>query len=143
MSILMGSHAEISHDLLLARSLKKFPTLTDDILHAAVGISGEAGELLDAVKKHWAYGKPLDMVNVIEELGDLEYYMRAMYKVLNLNRDDVLMANIEKLNKRYPSGYTNEAALARADKVPDMSNEAHELRVLNDQQDKQENGGNI
>src|ERR1035437_131468 len=42
------------------------------ILHMVVGISGEAGELLDAIKKQVIYRKPLDRENVIEELGDIE-----------------------------------------------------------------------
>jgi hypothetical protein len=36
------------------------------MLHCVVGISGEAGELLDAVKKTWVYGKALDHDNLIE-----------------------------------------------------------------------------
>lgn len=40
-------------------------------LHMAIGISGEAGELLDAIKKATIYRKPLDIANVREECGDL------------------------------------------------------------------------
>lgn len=39
----------------------------------ATGVSGEAGELLDAVKKSVVYKKPLDRENVVEELGDLRH----------------------------------------------------------------------
>jgi hypothetical protein len=46
--------------------------------HHATGISGEAGELLDAIKKVMIYNKPLDRENVIEELGDLEWYMEGL-----------------------------------------------------------------
>ena len=47
-------------------------------LHAAVGICGEAGELIDAVKKNWIYGADLDLENVLEECGDLLFYVAAM-----------------------------------------------------------------
>jgi NTP pyrophosphatase (non-canonical NTP hydrolase) len=87
------------------------------LLHAAVGIAGEAGELLDAVKKTWVYERPLDIANLVEELGDLEFYMQAMRAELGITREQVLEANVQKLLKRYPTGYTNEAAIARADKV--------------------------
>lgn len=99
---------------------ERFKTFPGDpnqtLLHAAVGVSGEAGELLDAVKKTWAYGKPLDLENVIEELGDLEFYMQAMRDHLSLTRSEIIEANMAKLSKRYPTGYTDAAAIARADK---------------------------
>ncbi|NQZ74608.1 MAG: nucleoside triphosphate pyrophosphohydrolase family protein [Ekhidna sp.] len=87
------------------------------ILHMAVGISGESGELLDAIKKCCIYQKPLDRVNVIEELGDLEFYMEGLRTGLGITREETIKANINKLGKRYSSGtYSNEQAQARADK---------------------------
>lgn len=92
-----------------------------ELLHMAIGIAGEAGELLDAIKKHTLYNKPLDMDNVIEELGDLEFYMEGCRQVLQLHRNEILRKNHEKLlsgkNARYKEGkYSNEQAQARADK---------------------------
>jgi NTP pyrophosphatase (non-canonical NTP hydrolase) len=88
-----------------------------DALHMAVGISGEAGELLDAIKKWAIYQKPLDLENVIEELGDLEFYMEGLRQSLNLTRIETLMENIAKLQKRYSRGeYSNDQANERADK---------------------------
>ena len=93
-----------------------------NILHMAVGISGEAGELLDAVKKAWAYGKPLDTENVIEELGDLLFYIQGMINLIEdcedfpLNLDDLVMLNMKKLYERYPNGYTDADAIERKDK---------------------------
>lgn len=86
-------------------------------LHMAVGVSGEAGELLDAVKKAAIYCKPVDITNVIEELGDLEFYMEGIRQGLGITREQTLEANIDKLSVRY-SGlkYSNEAAINRADK---------------------------
>lgn len=88
------------------------------ILHMAVGVSGEAGELLDAVKKAAIYRKPLDRENVIEELGDLEFYMEGLRQGLNISREDTLDANIAKLGKRYEGlVYSDKAAQDRADKA--------------------------
>lgn len=87
------------------------------IQHMAVGVSGEAGELLDAVKKYVIYQKPLDRENVIEELGDLEFYMEGLRAGLGITREETIRANIAKLGKRYASGaYSNEQAITRADK---------------------------
>ena len=70
------------------------------LLHMAVGVSGESGELLDAVKKATIYRKPLDRENVIEELGDLEFYMEGLRQGLNITREATLEANISKLGQR-------------------------------------------
>jgi hypothetical protein len=87
------------------------------ITHMAMGISGEAGELLDAIKKHVIYRKPLDMQNVIEELGDLEFYMEGLRQGLGLTREQCIAENINKLGKRYNAGkYSDESAITRADK---------------------------
>lgn len=86
-------------------------------LHMGVGVSGEAGELLDAVKKYVIYDKPLDRANVVEELGDLEFYMQGLRAELGITREETLQANIAKLSKRYHSGgYTDAQAQQRADK---------------------------
>jgi len=91
---------------------------TAHLLHMAVGVSGEAGELLDAVKKAAIYVKPIDRANVVEELGDLEFYMEGLRQGLGITREETLVANIVKLSVRYNGlKYTNEAAQARADKV--------------------------
>ena len=87
------------------------------LIHMVLGISGEAGELLDAVKKHTVYNKPLDRQNVIEELGDLEFYMQGLRDSLSISREETLKATIDKLGKRYPNrSYSNQDAIARADK---------------------------
>lgn len=109
----------------LVRNLKKDPLdivmeMTGDkadLLHMVMGVAGEAGELLDAVKKHTMYDKPLDIVNVVEELGDIEFYLEGIRQVLKLNRDYILMTNTQKLQKRYASGkFSNQQAQDRADK---------------------------
>lgn len=88
-----------------------------DLIHAILGISGEAGELLDAIKKHTIYNKPLDVENVVEELGDLEFYLEQLRQALSISREETLQANIKKLRKRYPSGYSDQLAQDRLDKV--------------------------
>lgn len=89
-----------------------------DLIHAVMGITGEAGELLDGIKKHVIYDKDLDLENVIEELGDMEFYMEQLRQRLGITREQTLEANIAKLKVRYDGlKYTDAAAQKRADKV--------------------------
>ena len=86
-------------------------------LHAAVGIAGEAGEVLDAVKKTWIYGKELDRENILEEAGDLLFYITALLTENGFTLDEAMQANIDKLARRYPAGWSQKAAIERADKA--------------------------
>ena len=89
-----------------------------NLWHMATGISGEAGEVEDAIKKHVVYQKPLDVENVKEELGDLLFYMSNLMQSVGLSFKDVLQHNIDKLSVRYSSGkYSDEQAQQRADKL--------------------------
>ena len=88
------------------------------ILHMVVGISGEAGELLDAVKKWAIYNKPLDRENILEELGDIEFYLEGFRQAIGATRETILNNNIAKLSDRYSSGsYSDDQAISRADKA--------------------------
>jgi len=88
------------------------------LLHMVVGVAGEAGELLDAIKKHVVYNKSLDFKNVIEELGDIEFYLEGLRQKLGIPREATLIANKFKLADRYKGlQYSDKAAQDRADKV--------------------------
>lgn len=85
--------------------------------HMASALMGEAGELFDAVKKQAIYGKELDLQNVIEEMGDCEFYLEGLRASLGITRGETLDANMRKLGKRYSSGsFSNQQAQDRADK---------------------------
>ena len=94
------------------------------LLHMAVGVSGEAGELLDAVKKHCVYQKPINIEHVVEEAGDILFYLTGLLNELDMSLEDCIIANREKLSKRYASGsYSNEQAISRADKAEEVKQE--------------------
>jgi NTP pyrophosphatase (non-canonical NTP hydrolase) len=87
------------------------------LLHAALGICGEAGELADAIKRHVIYGKDLDLKNVIEELGDLRFYLQAVANLVKIPEHTILQENGNKLSERYKKlQYSDQAAIERADK---------------------------
>lgn len=92
-----------------------------DLVHMVMGAAGEVGELTDAIKKHVMYNKDLDRENVIEELGDIEFFLEGIRQVLGISREETLEHNMIKLTKgdkaRYKGGvYTDKAAQDRADK---------------------------
>lgn len=96
---------------------KRLRTPVDTLHHAATGISGEAGEALDASKKEWAYNKPLDFENMVEELCDLRFYYQAMLNLLGITDQEVQAFNMHKLYRRFPGGvYSDKAAQERKDK---------------------------
>ncbi len=88
-----------------------------DAWHMATGIAGEGGECLDAIKRWAVYQKPLDRANVIEELGDLEFFMEGLRQRLGITREETIAGNMAKLDIRYRAGYTDAEAADRADKA--------------------------
>jgi NTP pyrophosphatase (non-canonical NTP hydrolase) len=90
---------------------------TAHLLHMIVGLAGEVGELLDTIKKHSIYCKDLDLDNVIEELGDIEFYLEGIRATLGIERDETIEHNIIKLSTRYGQEYSNQAAIERVDKA--------------------------
>jgi NTP pyrophosphatase (non-canonical NTP hydrolase) len=114
----------LTHPQLVTRLVKDGVTIKEEltpsdahVIHMTMGICGEAGELLDAIKKATIYRKPIDRTNVIEELGDLEFYLEGLRQELGITRKETLEANIEKLKKRYEKlSYSDQAAQERADK---------------------------
>lgn len=87
--------------------------LTIRVLHAAMGLCTESAEVMDALKKTIFYGKPLDVVNVKEELGDVFWYLAIACDELGVSFEDIQRRNIEKLKARYPEKFTPEKALNR------------------------------
>jgi NTP pyrophosphatase (non-canonical NTP hydrolase) len=84
-----------------------------NLLHAAMGISTESGELMDAFKRKIFYGKPLDVVNVKEEIGDIMWYVAILLRELDLDFHELLQLNIDKLRARFPEKFTEHHALNR------------------------------
>jgi NTP pyrophosphatase (non-canonical NTP hydrolase) len=86
---------------------------TARLIHYALGIGSEAGELQDALKKYVAYGKPLDLVNLKEEVGDLLWYIARICDTAGFSIEDAMETNIAKLKARYGHKWTQQAALNR------------------------------
>jgi len=76
------------------------------VLHAAVGISGEAGEVLDTAKKTWVYGKELDRENILEESGDLLFYISALLTETGFTMEEA-MTKVHTLADQFAQALAN------------------------------------
>lgn len=83
------------------------------LLHAVMGLGDEAGELIKAVKDHVFYGKKLDRLNLVEELGDVRWFMAVACDVLGVTMADVECANLAKLRRRYGENFSKAGAVDR------------------------------
>jgi len=77
------------------------------LLTAAFGMTAEAGEFTEVVKKIFLQGKPYNEENVFHlkrELGDICWYLAQACMALDTNFEEVLQMNFDKLSARYPEG---------------------------------------
>lgn len=85
----------------------------DILINGVMGLCGESGEVIDIVKKHLAQGHELNKNKVIEELGDVLWYVAEIAYVLNVDLEDVFEENINKLSKRYSNGFSVNESINR------------------------------
>lgn len=77
------------------------------LLTACIGISAEAGEFMEIMKKIIFQGKEWNEENefhIKRELSDIIFYIQTACLALNVDIDDIIKMNIEKLEARYPGG---------------------------------------
>jgi len=80
------------------------------LLTGSIGIASEGGEFAEIVKKCIFQGKPLDNETIFHakrELGDIIWYWVNSCRALDLDPNDVMAENVEKLKSRYPGGNFN------------------------------------
>ena len=83
------------------------------LINGVMGLCGESGEVIDIVKKHLAQGHELNKDKIIEELGDVLWYVAEVAYVLDVKLEDVFTLNIEKLSKRYKNGFSVSDSINR------------------------------
>lgn len=84
-----------------------------DIVNAALGLAGEAGEVADLVKKWSFQGHELDVPRIVEELGDVLWYIALAAEALNIDMAEIMSRNVQKLLRRYPEGFDPERSVHR------------------------------
>ena len=83
------------------------------LLHHAIGLATESGEILDQLKKHIFYGKPLDIINLEEECGDASWYLAGFANTLKTTLKNIFQKNHNKLFSRYGEKFSQNAAINR------------------------------
>lgn len=83
------------------------------LLDGLMGLNGEAGEAIDICKKWLFQGHNFDREHLIEELGDIAWYLAITCTALNVKLGTVMEDNIKKLSKRYPEGFTAAQSINR------------------------------
>ena len=85
------------------------------ILNGAMGLNGEAGEVIDILKKYMFQGHKLDTEHIAKELGDCVWYLAVCAKGAGYTLDEIAKMNVSKLRNRYPDGFEVEKSLHRAE----------------------------
>ena len=101
-----------------ARTIRPGLVGTRLMTNAALGLTGESGEVAELIKKHLFHDHPLDTQKVMKELGDVLWYIAAMATAVGVTLDQVGQMNVDKLRLRYPDGFDSNKSINR--KVNDV-----------------------
>lgn len=101
--------AKMVHNLMQGR----IHNLDSELLHAALGMGTESGEIQTIVKRNMFYNEPIDILALKAELGDLLHYIQMCAEAVGSSIEEIMAINIAKLTTRYPNGYTRDKALVR------------------------------
>ena len=100
---------------LAMRTLNPALSPKDVLINAVMGLCGESGECIDIVKKWLAQGHELDREKLAKVLGDVAWYLAEAATALEIPLEQILEANIEKLKRRFPEGFSVEASVNRTE----------------------------
>lgn len=98
---------------LALRTLNSNLSQKDVLINGVMGLCGESGEAIDIVKKHLAQGHPLDKEALAMELGDIAWYLSETAYAIGYPLEDILQMNINKLDARYPEGFSTDRSINR------------------------------
>ena len=87
----------------------------DVLINGVMGLCGESGEAIDIVKKWLAQGHELDRDALAGELGDIAWYLAETAYALDIPLEDIFAANIDKLKRRYPEGFSEARSRERTE----------------------------
>lgn len=95
------------------RTAGEYDTDYDKLRNAVYGLNGEAGEVIDLLKKHEFQGHDLPDEKLIDECGDVLWYCALLADALGFSLEEVMNRNIDKLRKRYPDGFDKNRSINR------------------------------
>lgn len=95
------------------RTLNKELSKEQQISNMIFGANGELGEVTDILKKHLYQGHEINKQHLAEEIGDTLFYIVNLCSIYDINIEDVLQMNVDKLKKRYKNGFSIESSINR------------------------------
>lgn len=101
------------YQMLVDRSARPDDDQKLNLAIAGLGVTGEAGEVADIIKKYVGHGHILNTTKLIEEMGDTLWYIAHICNLLDVDLMEVAEGNIEKLRRRYPEGFSEERSRDR------------------------------
>lgn len=101
------------YQMLAQRTSNKELTKGMRVINGALGLCGESGEVADLIKKAYMQGHVIDRDKILEELGDVCWYIAEMATALDLPMELILDNNITKLRRRYPDGFDPDRSINR------------------------------
>ena len=114
-----GSSTLAAYQQAAGRTINRSLTTEQRMVDAAAGLAEEAGEVLGLVRKHVFMHHELDRARLVTELGDALWCLTGVAAAVGVSLDEVAAANVEKLRRRYPDGYSDSASARRGDTAPD------------------------
>ena len=89
------------------------------LINGLMGLNGEAGEAIDLLKKALFQGHELKKERLVEELGDCLWYLTLTARTIGVKLEDIANANILKLVKRFPDGFSEHNSVNRDNDIPE------------------------
>lgn len=87
----------------------------NNVTNYAMGLGGEAGELIDLLKKVLHHGHDFERHKFVGEVGDVLHYLSGLCTMYDISLEECATMNLHKLGKRYANGFSKEASIARVD----------------------------
>ena len=101
---------------LAARTIDPEQSNQEKLINFAFGLTGEAGETIDLLKKILFQGHDLksNYKDLTIELGDCLWYIAGIATTAGISMDEIAEVNIAKLKARYPEGFSSDRSVHRS-----------------------------
>lgn len=101
------------YQALAQRTSRKDISADAHLFNGILGLAGESGECADLMKKHYYQDERNIYCDLIDELGDVMWYVAEAASALSVTLESIAQHNVDKLKKRYPDGFNADRSLHR------------------------------
>lgn len=112
------------------RAIPEHTSEKDEILHWAIGLSEECGEVMGVLKHHYYGGEEFSKEELAKEIGDVLWYLSTLCTACHINLDVVAELNIAKLEHRFPTDDFNDDRSADRHNIEQKFSETDKYKEL-------------